>query len=79
MFRHFFGMVACGNIKIDFFQNSKISMSKYEQLIKKELKNFKRLIGVNKDIFEAMIDVFKSYEDARTKNHGIGGRKSLIP
>lgn len=54
-------------------------MSKYEQLIKKELKNFKRLIGVNKDIFEAMIDVFKSYEDARTKNHGIGGRKSLIP
>lgn len=54
-------------------------MSKYEQLTKKEPKNFKRLIGVNKETFEAMIDVFKSYEDERTKSHGIGGRKSLLP
>ena len=54
-------------------------MSKYEQLTKKEPKNFKRLIGVNKETFKAMIDVFKSYEDERTKSHGIGGRKSLQP
>jgi len=54
-------------------------MSKYEQLTKKEPKNFKRLIGVNKETFEAMIDVFKVYEEERTKEHGVGGRKSLIP
>lgn len=52
-------------------------MSKYAQLTKKEPKNFKRLVGVNKETFEAMIEVFKSYEDERTKSHGIGGRKSL--
>ena len=54
-------------------------MSKYEQLTKKEPKNFKRLIGVNKETFEAMIDIFKAYEEERTKEHGVGGRKSLIP
>ncbi|MCX6050932.1 MAG: transposase family protein [Campylobacterales bacterium] len=26
-----------------------------------------------------MIDIFKSYEKEKTKSHGIGGRKSLIP
>ncbi len=54
-------------------------MSKYEQLIKKEPKNFKRLIGVNKETFETMIDIFKAYEEERTKEHGVGGCKSLIP
>ena len=54
-------------------------MSKYEQLTRKEPKNFKRLIGVNKETFEAMIDIFKAYEEERTKEHGVGGRKSLIP
>jgi len=54
-------------------------MSKYEQLTKKEPKKFKRLIGVNKETFEAMIDIFKAYEEERTRNHGIGGRKGLIP
>ena len=52
-------------------------MSKYEKLTKKKPKNFKRLIGVNKETFDAMLDVFKKYEIERTKNHGVGGRKSL--
>ena len=54
-------------------------MSKYEQLQKKPPKNFKRLIGVNEETFKKMISVFKTYETERKKNHGIGGRKSLIP
>ena len=54
-------------------------MSKYEQLQKKPPKNFKRLIGVNEETFEAMISVFRAYETERKKNHGVGGRKSLIP
>lgn len=54
-------------------------MSKYEQLQKKPPKNFKRLIGVNEETFSEMISVFKAYEIDRKKNHGIGGRKSLIP
>lgn len=54
-------------------------MSKYEQIQKKPPKNFKRLIGVNEETFEAMIAVFKAYETERKSNHGIGGRKSLIP
>lgn len=48
-------------------------------MTKKEPKNFKRLIGVNKDTFEAMIDIFKAYDEERIKEHRIGGRKSLIP
>jgi len=54
-------------------------MSKYEQLQKKPPKNFKRLIGVNEETFEAMISVFRAYETERKKNHGVGGRKGLIP
>lgn len=54
-------------------------MSRYEKLQKRKPKNFKRLIGVNEDTFNEMIDVFKSYEFERKKSHGIGGRKSLIP
>ena len=54
-------------------------MSKYEQLQKKPPKNFKRLIGINEETFEAMISVFRAYETERKKNHGVGGRKSLIP
>jgi len=52
-------------------------MSKYERLQKKPPKNFKRLIGVNEATFNEMILVFKEYEKERTKNHGVGGRKSL--
>ncbi len=52
-------------------------MNKYEKLQKKEPKNFKRLIGVNKDTFNEMLLVFIAYEKERTKNHGVGGRKSL--
>lgn len=54
-------------------------MSKYEQLKKRKPKNFKRLIGVKEDTFNKMIEVFREYENERTKNHGIGGRKGLCP
>jgi len=54
-------------------------MSKYKQIQKKPPKNFKRLIGVTEATFNEMILVFIAYEAERTKNHGIGGRKSLCP
>jgi hypothetical protein len=54
-------------------------MSKYEQLQKRKSKSFKRLIGVNAETFEKMIEIFKAYEKERTKKHGIGGRKTLCP
>jgi len=54
-------------------------MTKYELLQKQVPKNFKRFIGVKEDTFNAMIEVFKEYEEERTKNHGKGGRKSLCP
>ena len=54
-------------------------MSKYEQLQKKPPKNFKRLIGVNQATFNEMISIFITSEKERTKNHGVGGRKSLSP
>ncbi len=54
-------------------------MSKYKQLQKKPRKNFKRLIGVNENTFNEMIAIFIAYEKERTKNHGVGGRKSLSP
>lgn len=54
-------------------------MSNYEKLQKKAPKIFKRLIGVNQDTFNEMISIFKAYEIERKKNHGVGGRKSLIP
>ena len=54
-------------------------MSKYELLQKKLPKSFKRFIGVKEETFNAMIEVFKEYEEERTKNHGKGGRKSLCP
>ena len=57
----------------------KVYMSKYKQLQKKPRKNFKRLIGVNENTFNEMIAIFRTYEKERTKNHGVGGRKSLSP
>jgi len=54
-------------------------MTKYELLQKQTPKNFKRFVGVKEDTFNAMIEVFKEYEEERTKNHGKGGRKSLCP
>jgi len=54
-------------------------MSKYKLLQKKPPKSFKRFIGVKEETFNAMIEVFKEYEEERTKNHGKGGRKSLCP
>jgi len=43
-------------------------MSKYEQLQKRKSKSFKRLIGVNAETFEKMIEIFKAYEKERTKS-----------
>ena len=54
-------------------------MTKYKLLQKKPPKSFKRFIGVKEETFNAMIEVFKEYEEERTKNHGKGGRKSLCP
>ena len=54
-------------------------MSRYEQLQKRNPKDFKRLIGVKKETLEAMIEVFCSYEIERKKGMGVGGRKSLCP
>jgi len=54
-------------------------MTKYEVLQKKPPKSFKRFIGVKEETFNSMIEVFKNYEEERTKNHGKGGRKSLCP
>ncbi len=51
-------------------------MNKYR---KNNLRISKRLIGVNKETFKAMILVFKAYEIERKSSHGVGGRKSLIP
>lgn len=52
-------------------------MSKYNQLLKQNPKNFKRLVGVNPTTLGVMIKVFKDYEQQRTQNHGVGGRKTL--
>lgn len=54
-------------------------MSKYEQLHKQKPKDFKRLVGVNKETFDSMIDVFREYIQERKKSLGVGGRKSLSP
>ncbi len=54
-------------------------MSKYEQLRKRSPKDFKRLVGVKEETFNAMIEVFKAYDSERKKGLGIGGRKSLCP
>lgn len=54
-------------------------MSKYEQLQKRRPKDFKRLIGVNEETFNAMIEVFRAYDSKRKKRLGTGGRKSLSP
>jgi hypothetical protein len=54
-------------------------MSRYEQLQKRKPKDFKRLIGVKRETFEAMIEVFRDYETDRKKSMGVGGRKSLCP
>ncbi len=54
-------------------------MSKYEQLKKRNPKDFKRLVGVKEETFNAMIEVFKAYDSERKNRLGIGGRKSLCP
>ena len=43
-------------------------MSRYEQLQKRNPKDFKRLIGVKKETLEAMIKIFCSYEIERKKS-----------
>jgi hypothetical protein len=52
-------------------------MNRYEQIQKYKPEEFKRFIGVTKETFTAMLEVFKEYETNRKKGLGIGGRKSL--
>jgi len=56
-----------------------MGMSKYEQLQKRKPKSFKRLIGVNRETFDAMIQEFRAYERHRKQGLGTGGRKTLSP
>ena len=54
-------------------------MKKYEQMQKHKPKDFKRHIGVNEETFNAMIKVFRQYDENRKKGLGVGGRRSLSP
>jgi len=53
-------------------------MSKCEKLMKKKQKSFKRLIDVNEETFDEIIDVFKVYEIKCKINHGIDGKKLMF-
>lgn len=54
-------------------------MCRYERLQRRKPQEFKRLVGVEKETLEAMVEVFREYEAERKKGLGIGGRKSLCP
>jgi len=55
-------------------------MSKYEKLEQLNDVNFKRLIGVKKETFDAMLFEYNKFREQTVKDFGVGGAKQkLIP
>lgn len=55
-------------------------MSKYEKLEQLNDVNFKRLIGVKKETFDAMLLEYNKFREQTVKDFGVGGAKQkLIP
>ncbi len=53
-------------------------MRKIDKFEKVNEENFKRLVGVKRVTFEAMVEEYKKAEEERKKGHKIGGRKPKL-
>ena len=53
-------------------------MRKIDKFEKINEENFKRLVGVKRSTFEAMVEEYKRAEEERKKGHKVGGRKPKL-
>ena len=53
-------------------------MRKIDKLEKVNEENFKRVVGVKRATFEAMVEEYKKAEAERKKGHKVGGRKPKL-
>lgn len=53
-------------------------MNKYEKVNRLNDKEFKRVVGVKKEVFEKMIKVYKAKREEIKSEFGVGGRKPKL-